>query len=222
MGIFDIIGPVMVGPSSSHTAGAVRIGEFARKLLGQEPARALIGLHGSFAATGEGHGTPLALLAGLLGLDPDDEGIPAAREIALERGLDFRFEEVDLGEVHPNSVVVHLEGDGASVDMMASSVGGGVIRVWDLDGFQVDLDGAYPTVLLAYPDRAGAVAQVTSIFSAIGMNIATLKAHRTGRGGDALMSVQLDEVPSAEVLDALRHLPGFQQVRFVPRLGFGG
>jgi len=222
VGIFDIIGPVMVGPSSSHTAGAVRIGEFARKLLGDEPSRAVIGLHGSFAATGEGHGTPLALLAGLLGMDPDDEGIPAAREIALERGLDFRFEEVDLGNVHPNTARLHLEAEDAVLDLLASSVGGGRIQVWDIDGFQVDLDGAYPTILLAYPDRPGAVALVTTILSKAGMNIAALKAHRASRGGQALMAVQLDHTPSPGVLNAMRHLPQMDQVRFVPRLGFGG
>ena len=222
MGIFDIIGPVMVGPSSSHTAGAVRIGEFARRLLGDEPATAVIGLHGSFAATGEGHGTHLALLAGLLGMDPDDEGIPAAREIAQERGLAFRFEDVDLGEVHPNTVQLKLTTEGAALDLKASSVGGGRIRVWDIDGFQVDLDGAYPTILLAYPDRAGAVAMVSTILSNAGMNIAALKAHRTSRGGQALMAVQLDHTPTGAVLNALRHLPGMDQVRFVPRLGFGG
>ena len=109
MGIFDILGPVMVGPSSSHTAGAVRIGGFARKLLGCAPESALIQLHGSFAATGDGHGTPLALLAGLLGLAPDDERIPAAEALAAERGLAYRFEPADLGDVHPNSVRLRLE-----------------------------------------------------------------------------------------------------------------
>ena len=222
LGIFDIIGPVMVGPSSSHTAGAVRIGEFGRRLLGGEPESAVIGLHGSFAATGEGHGTHLALLAGLLGLDPDDEGIPAAREIAQERGLDFRFEDVDLGQVHPNSVRLRLAAEGEAVAVQASSVGGGRIRVWDIDGFPVNLDGVYPTILLAYPDRAGAVAQVTAILAEAGLNIATLKAHRTARGGQALMAVQLDTVPAGSVLNAMRHLPHFDQVRFVPSLGFGG
>jgi L-serine dehydratase len=222
VGIFDIIGPVMVGPSSSHTAGAVRIGEFARKLLGDEPASAIIGLHGSFAATGEGHGTHLALLAGLLGMAPDDEGIPAAREIAADRGLDYRFEDIDLGNVHPNSVRLQLAAEGAALDVCASSVGGGRIQVWDIDGFQVDLDGVYPTVLLAYPDRPGAVAMVSSIISNAGMNIATIKAHRTSRGGQALMAVQLDLTPTAGVLNALRHLPSMDNVRFVPRLGFGG
>ena len=223
MGIFDIIGPVMVGPSSSHTAGAVRIGAFARKLLAEEPSSAVIGLHGSFAATGEGHGTPLALLAGLLGLSPDDERIPQAAELAKERGLQFRFEEVDLGEVHPNSAHLHVQGaEGGNLELGASSVGGGSILVWNVDGFDTDLNGEYPTILLSYPDRPGAVAVVTAILSNAGMNIATIKAHRASRGGQALMSVELDNNPSGGVLNALRHLPQFEQVRMIPSLGFGG
>jgi len=222
MGIFDVIGPVMVGPSSSHTAGAARIGLFARRLLGVEPRRAEIALHGSFAATGEGHGTPLALLAGLLGLTPDDERIPASAELAVERGLEYHFETLDMGEVHPNSVRLKLEGLEASLEVCASSVGGGRIKVWNIDGFAVNLDGEYPTLLLAYPDRPGAVAIVSAILANAAINIATLKAHRTERGGQALMSVQLDEIPPTGVLDSLRHLPQFEQVRFIPALGFGG
>jgi L-serine dehydratase len=222
LGIFDIIGPVMVGPSSSHTAGAVRIGAFARRLLGEEPRSARIGLHGSFAATGEGHGTPLALLAGLLGMEPDDEGIPAAREIALERGLAFIFENEDLGDVHPNSVRLLLEGEEGPLEVRASSVGGGRISVWGIDGFDVELDGEYPTLLLVYPDRPGAVAMVAAILSNAALNIATLKAHRTSRGGQALMSVELDLEPSADIINALRHLPQMDQIRFIPALEFGG
>jgi len=225
LGIFDIIGPVMVGPSSSHTAGAVRIGAFARRLLGAEPASALVQLHGSFAATGEGHGTPLALLAGLLGLAPDDERIPQAEELARAAGLDYRFETVDLGDVHPNSVRLHLAGQGvggAALDLSASSVGGGRITVWNIDGFGVDLDGQYPTLLLTYPDRPGAVAIVSAILANAALNIATIKAHRTIRGGQALMTVELDTDPPAAVLESLRCLPQFEQVRFIPSLGFGG
>lgn len=222
MGIFDVIGPVMVGPSSSHTAGAVRIGLFARRLLAVEPQRAEIGLHGSFAATGEGHGTPLALLAGLLGLSPDDERIPLSAELALERGLDYRFEDEDLGDVHPNSVRLRLRGEATNLEIHASSVGGGRIKVWNIDGFAVNLDGEYPTILLVYPDRPGAVAVVSAILANATINIATLKAHRTQRGGQALMAVQLDEVPPPGVIDSLRHLPHFEQVRFIPALGFGG
>jgi L-serine dehydratase len=222
LGIFDIIGPVMVGPSSSHTAGAVRIGAFARLLLGTAPVRALIRLHGSFAATGEGHGTPLALLAGLMGLAPDDERIPQAEALAAERGLDYRFETADLGEVHPNSVALRLEAPGAALDLAASSVGGGRITVFAVDGFGVDLDGQYPTILLTYPDRPGAVAVVSALLANAALNIATIKAHRDARGGQALMTVELDTAPPASVLEALRCLPQFQQVRFIPALGFGG
>jgi L-serine dehydratase len=219
VGIFDIIGPVMVGPSSSHTAGAVRIGLFARRLLGGCPASARIGLHGSFAATGEGHGTPLALLAGLLGLEPDDEGIPSAEDLAARAGLEWRFETVDLGDVHPNSARLELAWEGGTLDACASSVGGGRIRVWSIDGFEVDLDGQYPTLLLAYPDRPGAVAIVSAILSNAEVNIATIKAHRTRRGGRSLMAVELDQVPSEGTLESLRHLPHFEQVRFIPSLG---
>lgn len=223
MGIFDIIGPVMVGPSSSHTAGAVRIGAFARLVLGTDPAKALIQLHGSFAATGEGHGTPLALLAGLLGLAPDDERIPEAEALAAERGLAYRFEEVDLGdEVHPNSVRLVLEGGGAALQLSASSVGGGRIVVYDVDGFEVDLEGTYPTILLTYPDRPGAVAVMSAILANSALNIATIKAHRNARGGQALMTVELDTAPPTHVLEALRCLPQFEQVRSIPSLGFGG
>ena len=219
MGIFDIIGPVMVGPSSSHTAGAVRIGAFARMVLGTGPEHALIQLHGSFAATGEGHGTPLALLAGLLGLAPDDERIRNAETLAAERGLAYRFEPVDLGDVHPNSVRMRLEASGTVLELCASSVGGGRISVWDIDGFEVDLDGQYPTILLTYPDRPGAVAIVSAILANAALNIATIKAHRDSRGGQALMTVELDAAPPASVLESLRCLPQFKQVRFIPSLG---
>ncbi|MDP2876963.1 MAG: L-serine ammonia-lyase, iron-sulfur-dependent subunit beta [Holophaga sp.] len=222
MGIFDVIGPVMVGPSSSHTAGAVRIGLFARRLLGSDPKIATIGLHGSFAATGEGHGTPLALLAGLLGLLPDDERIPVAAELAHDQNLHYCFETVDLGDVHPNSVLLNLESEGCTLEIKASSIGGGRIKVWSIDGFAVNLDGEYPTLLLAYPDRPGAVAIVSAILANAAINIATLKAHRTERGGQALMAVQLDEMPPLSLLESLRHLPHFEQVRFIPALGFGG
>ena len=222
MGIFDILGPVMVGPSSSHTAGAVRIGGFARKLLGTAPAEALIQLHGSFAATGEGHGTPLALLAGLLGLAPDDERIPGAEAVAAEQGLAYLFEEVDLGDVHPNSARLRREAEGTVLELCASSVGGGRIEVWNIDGFTTDLDGQYPTLLLTYPDRPGAVAIVSAILANAALNIASIKAHRDSRGGQALMTVELDVEPPSSVLDSLRCLPQFEQVRFIPSLGFGG
>jgi len=222
VGIFDVIGPVMVGPSSSHTAGAVRIGLLARRLLGCPPSDAVIGFHGSFAATGKGHGTPLALLAGLLGLLPDDERIPSADRLAQERGLTFRFEEEDLGDVHPNSVRIRLAGGESRLDVCGSSIGGARINIWSIDGFATSLDGEFPTLLFVYPDRAGSVAVVSAILAKAAINIASMKVHRTSRGGQALMAVQLDEAPSEGVVNSLRRLPHFQQVRFIPALGFGG
>ena len=133
MNLFDILGPVMVGPSSSHTAGAVRIGRMARSLLGQEPVRAQLLLHGSFASTGEGHGTHQALIAGLLGLAPDDSRVPDSFALAKERGLSFSFGSCALRDVHPNSVLITLEGDrGGHLEVGASSPGGGRIRVFQI------------------------------------------------------------------------------------------
>lgn len=222
MGIFDIIGPVMVGPSSSHTAGAVRIGLFAHRLLGGQPTRCRIALHGSFAATGEGHGTHLALLAGLLGFQADDERIPQADEAARTAGMDFCFEVTDLGDVHPNSVRIQATSATSELEVCGSSVGGARIDIWSIDGFSTSLDGEFPTLLFVYPDRSGSVAVVSAILASAAINIATMKVHRTSRGGQALMAVQLDAEPCDEVLESLNHLPHFQQVRFIPALGFGG
>lgn len=218
MGIFDVIGPVMVGPSSSHTAGAVRIGLFARLLLKAQPTSAQIVLHGSFAATGEGHGTPLALLAGLLGLATDDERIPEARGLAEAAGMAYAFDQDDLGDVHPNTVRIRMEAEGTRLEVQASSVGGGRILVTQIDGLPVELDGSYPTILLAYPDRPGWVAVVSSLLAQAQVNIASIKAHRDARGGVALMTIQCDQVPPRGTLEALRALPDTVWARFIPAL----
>lgn len=219
MGIFDVIGPVMVGPSSSHTAGAARIGLFARCLLGRQPETAEIELHGSFAATGEGHGTHLALLAGLMGLATDDERIPEARNLAEEMDLEYRFLNADLGDVHPNTVRMRLKAGDSHLEIIASSVGGGRIQVSRIDGLSVDLDGEYATILLAYPDRPGWVSIVSALLANAQVNLASIKASRNQRGGQALMTIQCDQVPPQGTLDALRSLPGASWVRFIPALG---
>lgn len=219
MGIFDVIGPVMVGPSSSHTAGAVRIGLFARLLLGSQPDNAEIALHGSFAATGEGHGTHLALLAGLLGLGTDDERIPEARHLAEEARLHYTFCDEYLGEVHPNSVRIKLVHETSVLEILASSVGGGRIRVFEIDGFPLDLDGEYPTILMAYPDQPGWVAVVSSILANAQVNLASIQAHRASKGGQALLTIKCDQVPPSGTLEALRALPKTNWVRFIPALG---
>ncbi|WP_308527925.1 serine dehydratase beta chain, partial [uncultured Oscillibacter sp.] len=154
--IFDILGPVMVGPSSSHTAGAVRIGRMARTLLGAEVVRADIGLHGSFADTGQGHGTDRALVAGLLGMKPDDLGIPESFAIAANQGLEFRFHTIHLRDAHPNTAVLEVESaDGRKLTLQAASTGGGRIRVDQLDGVDVSFTGIFNTLVVRHQDVAG-------------------------------------------------------------------
>ncbi len=213
MNLFDILGPVMVGPSSSHTAGAVRIGRMARALLGQEPVRAELLLHGSFLSTGEGHGTHQALIAGLLGLAPDDSRVPDSFVLAQERGLEFTFDSCVLRDVHPNSVIIRLEGDkGGKLEVGASSPGGGRIRVFQVDGLDTSFSGELPTLVVHNSDKPGCVSQVTGALAAQGLNVATLQLNRGGRGGSAVMVIECDQPVSDATAQWLRSLPGILRV----------
>lgn len=218
MNVFDILGPVMVGPSSSHTAGAVRIGQMARSLLGQAPVSAELLLHGSFASTGEGHGTRQALVAGLLGLFPDDPRIPDSFALAKERGLRFTFGACSLRDVHPNSVLIHLEGaDGSRLEVGASSPGGGRIKVFRVDGLDTSFTGELPTLVVHNSDKPGCVSQVTGALAAQGLNVATLQLNRGGRGGTAVMVIECDQPVSEATAQWLRALPGILRVTcYVP------
>lgn len=208
--LLDIIGPVMVGPSSSHTAGACRLGLLARCLVGGTPERARIELHGSFARTGEGHGTDKAIVAGLMGFRPDDDRIRDALGIAEREGLDYRFEKTKLGEeqdVHPNTVRITLErGDRRSV-MVGSSLGAGRVLVTEIDGYPVEVTGSYNSVVLVADDVPGSVARIAGILADHGVNIATLRLTRKKRGGDAFMVIEVDEPPGEKVRDQIRALP---------------
>ena len=213
MNLFDILGPVMVGPSSSHTAGAVRIGLMARALLGQEPVRARLLLHGSFASTGEGHGTHRALIAGLLGLSPDDSRVPDSFALAGERGLEFTFGTCVLRDVHPNSVLIQLEGaQGGALEVGASSPGGGRIQVFRLDGLSTSFTGELPTLVVHNSDQPGCVSQVTGVLAGHGMNVATLQLNRGNRGESAVMVIECDQPIPEEVAQEVRALPGILRV----------
>ena len=208
--LLDIIGPVMVGPSSSHTAGACRLGLLARGLVGGTPQAARIELHGSFARTGEGHGTDKAIVGGLLGFRPDDERLRTALQIMEREGLDYRFEKTTLGEedeVHPNSVRMTLARGDREVTMQGASLGAGRVLVNKIDGFPVEVGGNLDTIVLEAEDRPGSVAAIASILASAGVNIATLRLTRQQRGGDAFMVIEVDQPPGEEVRDAVRALP---------------
>ena len=206
--LLDIIGPVMVGPSSSHTAGACRLGLLARGLVGGTPERAKIELHGSFARTGEGHGTDKAIVAGLMGFRPDDDRIRTALEIAEHEGLDYKFEKTTLDEdAHPNSVRITLERGDRSAAMVGASLGAGRVLVNEIDGYPVEVSGAYHTIVLVAEDIRGSIAKIASLLADDGLNIATLRLTRQKRGGDAFMVIELDDYPGEDVRDHLRALP---------------
>lgn len=218
--VFELLGPIMVGPSSSHTAGAVRLGAMARKILGEEPIGGTIILHGSFAKTGKGHGTDLALVAGLLGMAPDDERIPEAPKIAKERGLNLSFDSADLGDVHPNTVKFDLIGKmGRHVQVVGSSIGGGTIIIHEINDFKVEIRGDYPTLVILHQDLSGVVAQVTLLLATAQINIARMLVSREKRGAQALMVLETDQRIDDAVLALLRKLPRIDQALAIEPLG---
>ena len=206
--LLDIIGPVMVGPSSSHTAGACRLGLLARCLVGGTPQSARIELHGSFARTGEGHGTDKAIVAGLMGFRPDDDRIRTALEIADKEGLSFRFEKTTLDDdAHPNSVRMTLDRNDRHAVMTGASLGAGRVLVSDIDGYPVEVTGNYNTIVLVAEDIPGSVARIATLLANHRLNIATLRLTRQQRGGDAFMVIEIDDEPGPEVRDEIRALP---------------
>ena len=213
--IFDIIGPIMVGPSSSHTAGAVRIGRMARTLLGEEPCKAAIHLHGSFAETGVGHGTDRALVAGLLGMASDDYDIPRSFEIAAERGLSFTFDAIDLRDAHPNSVLLEVESTtGTTLSMEACSLGGGRILVTKIDGVSLSFTGSYHTLIIHNKDERGYISNVTQALSLAKVNIANMSLNRNTRGGSAIMVIETDEPVPGSIRELLGNLSGILHITY--------
>lgn len=209
MDIFDLIGPVMVGPSSSHTAGAARIGLVAGKLLGQRCIKAVLHLHGSFADTGKGHGTDKALIAGLMGMKPDDERIPDSFAYAVTNNLDFKFEHTRLRNVHPNSVYMELLGDGgAKLTILASSIGGGRIQIKEISGMPLSFSAEYPTLIVRNEDQPGSVSDVSRVLAELNINIATFNVNRDSRGGKAIMVIECDSPIEEHIAARIREIPG--------------
>lgn len=216
IGLFDIVGPIMVGPSSSHTAGAVRLGLATQRILGVPVKKARIALHGSFAATYWGHRTDLALIAGLLGMGPADERIPTALELANKAGLEYGFEPKDLGDVHPNSVEIQAEGSESRVTVSGASIGGGRIVIFKIDGFEVQVDGNYTVLMTRHRDTPGVIAEITKVLAIYGINIAFLDVSRKSRGSEALLLAETDDPIPAEITSHIQRIPGIITVRTLP------
>lgn len=227
MGFFDIIGPVMIGPSSSHTAGAARLGKLARICWGEAPlSEVTFLLRGSFASTSRGHGTDKALVAGLLGMEPDDEGLRTALETAKEQGLPFRFEREDVDGAHPNSVRFCFTGrDGRTMEIVGASVGGGAVEILEIDVFAMGITGELPTLVTFHRDVHGVVAAVAACFAEREINIASMTLHRKAKGGLASlvaeMDMDMDGSPDPDLRKAIEAVhPAI--LRVIPLYGRGG
>jgi len=217
MNLFDILGPVMVGPSSSHTAGAVRIGYMARRLLKDKPVHAEIYLHGSFATTGVGHGTDKAIVAGLLGMQPDDIRIPESFDVAKREGLSFAFHIVNLNDVHPNTALIIVDGAGGKhLEVEAASIGGGRIMIHKLDGVEANFTAENPTIIIHNQDTPGHVAKVTNMLAVEDINIATMHLYRGDkRDGYAVMVIETDQPVPEQAVKDLETLSGILKVIYV-------
>jgi L-serine dehydratase len=218
MDLFDIIGPIMIGPSSSHTAGAARIGRVTRRLLGAAPVRAQIGFHGSFATTWRGHGTDRAVIGGLLDMDVDDARLRDSLAIAEAEGLAYTFETIHLRDAHPNTMTLRVTAaDGRMLQVQAASIGGGRILIQAVDGLEVHFTGEDDTLIIRHRDMPGAIAQVSSQLALSGVNIATMRVFRQEEGGSAIMALEIDALPDADTVDSLKHLRGMKSVTLLEK-----
>lgn len=219
MRVFEIIGPPMIGPSSSHTAGACRIGWAAQKILDEPVVRANALLHGSFLATGDGHGTKEALAAGLLAMAPDDERLKDALELAAARDIEIHYGETDLGpHAHPNSVRLTAAGAQNSLSLTASSVGGGSILITEIDSLPTELHGQLETLILWHRDTPGFLARITAVLACVEINVATIRTSRRERGEDAVTIVEIDGSFPGEIPALFRRAPAVSRLVVLPVL----
>ena len=216
MDLFDILGPVMVGPSSSHTAGAARIGLITRMLLGAQPVKARIGLYGSFQKTYLGHGTDKALIGGLLGMQVDDERLRESIRHAKEEGLEYSFYNAELRGAHPNTVILDVEAaSGEKLCVQAASVGGGEIVIQAINGLEAGFSGHENTLIVTQKDVKGMIAQISSVLTAHSINIATMRVFRRSAGGEAMMVIEIDGHVEKSLIDWLKAMPGIYHVAYI-------
>lgn len=205
--VFDIIGPVMVGPSSSHTAGAARIGRVARKLLGRQPKRAEITFYGSFAKTYQGHGSDVATVAGILDFDTFDLRLKDSLSIAQNEGMEVILQTSDMRTEHPNTARIRLSDEKETIEIVGVSIGGGKIEVLEINGFSCQLGFDSPTLLVLHEDRFGMIAAVAKVLTQQRINVGLMEVSRHDRGSRALMALETDAVVSEQVMEEIRNIP---------------
>ncbi len=204
---FDILGPAMIGPSSSHTAGAALLGGIASKIAGGEIGEVNFTLYGSFAKTAKGHGTDRALLAGVLGLAPDDPCLRDSYDLAKKRGLKYSFSFSSKVMPHANTVGIATKTvEGKCRELIGASIGGGNILVTEIDGLELELTGEYPSIVVSYQDEPGVIAGVTQILSSHNVNVAFMRVFRHGKGQDAFMVIESDEPVMPEAIREIESL----------------
>lgn len=218
MSIFDIMGPVMIGPSSSHTAGAVKLGKLAGLIFKDKIKEIMIDFHGSFAETYIGHGTDRAIVGGILGFDLDDERIKQSLRIAGAKGIKVLFSKIDLRNVHPNTAIIQLKNEKKELKITGYSIGGGDIVVHEVDGYQVDLTGKLPALWVLHRDQPGEIATITTVLSKHELNIAYMKVFREEKGLIGSSIIELDQEVIPEVVTELETYKDIIQVKYIPKL----
>ncbi|GAA0737670.1 L-serine ammonia-lyase, iron-sulfur-dependent subunit beta [Clostridium oceanicum] len=214
--VFDVIGPVMIGPSSSHTAGAARLAKVAASIAGGNIKEVKFLLHGSFAKTYKGHGTDKALIAGILNMDPWDENLKNSFEIADKMGIKYQFIETDLGDIHPNTVkFIITKKDGKVTEIIGSSIGGGNIVITELDGQSIEFTGNNPTIITHHKDVPGIISKISTMMYSEDINIATMKVLRIVKGLEATMTFETDGQISSTIIEKIKKIPHIKNVTVI-------
>lgn len=215
--VFDIIGPVMTGPSSSHTAGAARIGKIAREVFGETPESVNVYLYESFAKTYRGHGTDVAIAGGILGMNADDEKLHESLLIAQARDVTIQFIPLAEDVHHPNTAKLVMRARDKKMTIVGASIGGGSVKITNINDIPVDINGGTPTILIFHQDLPGLIARVATILSDLEINISTMKVDRDSKGNNAYMVIELDQEELHTSLDAIREIPYIKSVTYIGR-----
>lgn len=219
---FDILGPIMIGPSSSHTAGAARLGKIAAIIAGGNIKTVEFLLHGSFAKTYRGHGTDRALAAGILGMDPWDERLRDALDIAEEKEVSMSFKEIHIEDAHPNTVkFVITDLNGVITEVVGASIGGGSIVITQVDGEEIEFTGEYPTLIIKHKDVPGVVSNVTTLMYSENINIAFMKVFRGSKGQKATMIFETDNIIPEELIKKIGRLGYVSSIKVINPLNAG-